>query len=92
MHASKTTVTILGSGSCVPRLERSSCSILVSAPGESLLFDCGAGTTRRLLRAGAAPATIDRVFLSHYHPDHSSELVYLLFAAAYADPGGRSAG
>ena len=45
-------VTILGSGTCVPSLRRSSCSVLMeTAPGTKLLFDSGPGTMRRLLES-----------------------------------------
>ena len=45
------TVTILGSGTCVPSLKRSSCAVLMEVGGERLLFDSGPGTMRRLLEA-----------------------------------------
>jgi len=46
------TVTILGSGTCVPSLARSSCSFLIRIHNNLLLFDLGVGTMRRLLEAG----------------------------------------
>ncbi len=45
------TVTILGSGTCVPSLKRSSCSVLMEIGERRLLFDSGPGTMRRLLEA-----------------------------------------
>jgi len=45
-------VTILGSGTCVPSLKRSSCSILAKIRDKFLLFDSGAGTMRKLLENG----------------------------------------
>jgi len=42
-------LTILGSGTSVPSLERSSCSILLDLGDDKLLFDLGPGTMRRLL-------------------------------------------
>lgn len=79
-------ITILGSGTCVPSLRRSSCSVWVESEGEGLLFDCGAGTIRRLLEAGKTLQDITYIFLSHFHPDHSAELVSILFSTKYA-PG-----
>lgn len=78
-------LTVLGSGTCVPRLDRSACSLLVVAAGTTLLLDCGPGTMRRLLEAGTTVFDIDAVFLSHFHPDHSGELVSFLFANKYPD-------
>lgn len=76
-------LTILGSGTCVPSLRRSACSVLMRIAGRSLLFDCGPGTMRRLLEAGVTIFDIDVIFFSHLHPDHSGELVTFLFGAKY---------
>ena len=37
--------------------------------GERLLFDCGEGTQRQLLRTVGLPE-LDAVFLTHFHADH----------------------
>ena len=79
------TVTILGSGTIVPSLARSTCSFLLEAAGMKLLFDIGPGTMRRLLEAGTTIGEIDVLLLSHLHPDHSGELVSFLFATKYSE-------
>ena len=86
---SHTEVTILGSGTCVPSLQRSSCSVLIETGNNKLLFDAGPGTMRRLLEAGHSIFDISHIFLSHFHPDHSGELVPFLFATKYPDKGKR---
>jgi len=73
-------VTILGSGTAIPSLRRGSPGLLVEVAGQSLLFDGGAGTLPRLLRAGVTVLDLDRVFYTHLHPDHTGDLVPLLFA------------
>jgi ribonuclease BN (tRNA processing enzyme) len=78
-------VTILGSGTCVPSLRRSSCSVLVETGEAKLLFDMGAGTMRRLLEAGVTIGEISHLFFSHLHPDHTGELASFLFASKYPD-------
>lgn len=78
-------VTILGSGTCVPLLQRSSCSVLMQTGGSRLLFDSGPGTMRRLLEADTTIFDLDYIFYSHFHPDHSAELIPLLFATKYPD-------
>jgi ribonuclease BN (tRNA processing enzyme) len=83
------TVTILGSGTCVPSLERSSCSAMMEVGGARLLFDSGPGTMRRLLRANTNIFEVDYIFYSHFHPDHSAELVPFLFSIKYPDMGQR---
>lgn len=78
-------VTILGSGTCVPSLRRSSCSILTKIRDKFLLFDSGAGTMHKLLENGVAIFDVSFVFFSHFHPDHTGELVPFLFANKYPD-------
>lgn len=73
-------VTILGSGTCVPSLKRSSCSMLLECGPDKIVFDMGPGTMRRLLENGTRIQDITHVFLSHFHPDHCAELVSFLFA------------
>lgn len=79
------TVTILGSGTCVPSLERSACSVMITTGGARILLDCGPGTMHRLIAAGSSIHEVTHLFLSHFHPDHSSELVPFLFATKYPD-------
>ena len=78
-------VTILGSGTCVPSLKRSSCSILMNIRDKFLLFDSGAGTMRKLLENRVEIYDVSFVFYSHFHPDHTAELVPFLFANKYPD-------
>ena len=82
-------LTILGSGTCVPSIERSSCSVMLAVGGTKLLFDSGPGTMRRLLRANTSIFDVDYIFYSHFHPDHTAELVPFLFATKYPDMGQR---
>ena len=83
------TITILGSGTCVPSLQRSSCSVLMQTGTTRLLFDSGPGTMRRLLEAETTIFDLDYVFYSHFHPDHCAELVPLIFATKYPDENRR---
>jgi len=78
-------ITILGSGTCVPLLKRSSCSVLVQIENNNLVFDSGPGTMRRLLRAGLTINDVSHLFYSHFHPDHIGELVPWLFATKYPE-------
>ena len=82
-------VTVLGSGTCVPSLERSACAVLMQIGDRQLVFDAGPGTMRRLLEAGTDIYHIDYLCFSHFHPDHSAELVPLLFATKYPDASRR---
>jgi len=85
-----TSVTILGSGTCVPSLKRSSCAVLLEIGETKLLFDSGPGTMHRLLNAGIEIFDIDVIFYSHFHPDHTGELAPFLFATKYPDSNRRN--
>ena len=83
------TVTILGSGTGVTSLQRGSCSVLMRIGSSRLLFDSGPGTMRRLLESGTTIFDLNYIFYSHFHPDHSAELVPLIFATKYPDSNRR---
>jgi ribonuclease BN (tRNA processing enzyme) len=76
-------ITVVGSGTVVPRLERRQSCVVVEAGGETLVFDLGSGAVRGMLRADLDPFAVDRVFLTHFHPDHTVDLVTLLFCIKY---------
>ena len=78
-------VTILGSGTCVPSLDRSACAVLMRLNDTCLVFDAGPGTMRRLLEAGVLISEVSHLFFSHFHPDHTGELVPFLFANKYPE-------
>jgi ribonuclease BN (tRNA processing enzyme) len=84
-NKARPSVTILGSGTCVPSLNRSACSVLLTAGGQRMVFDLGPGTMQRLLMAGVTIFEVGHVFFSHFHPDHTGELVPFLFANKYPD-------
>jgi ribonuclease Z len=58
-----------GTGGSVPTARRGLPALLVRRGGEHLLFDCGEGTQRQLVRSVGLPE-IDTVFLTHFHADH----------------------
>lgn len=64
------TVTLLGTGSPQPRMDRFGPSILVEAGKQKLLFDCGRGATQRIEQLKIPFAQVDILFLTHLHSDH----------------------
>ncbi len=78
-------VVILGSGTAVPSLERGSPGLLVRTDQDTILFDGGSGTIRSLLKAGVRLTDIDYIFYTHLHPDHTADLVPMLFALRNPD-------
>src|SRR5919204_2576658 len=58
-----------GTAGSVPSARRNLPALLVRRGGDRLLFDCGEGTQRQLLRS-IGLADLDEVFITHYHADH----------------------
>ena len=79
-------VVILGSGTAIPVTTRGYAGISLHVAGEHLLFDAGPGTLKQLLAAGVTYLDLDRVFLTHFHPDHCLDLVSILFAMRIPQP------
>lgn len=73
---------VLGAGSILPRAGYGSSGYALR-PSERApwtLFDCGPGTLRALGEAGIAVGEVERVVLSHFHPDHCWDVFALAFA------------
>lgn len=79
-------IIIIGSGTSVPSLRRASPGIAVATGTHTLLLDSGPGTLRQMLRAGITINDIDAIVYSHFHADHTADLVPFIFAAKYS-PG-----
>jgi ribonuclease Z len=62
-------ITLLGTGAACPSVERNVAALALSREGETILFDCGEGTQRQMMRYGASFAFRD-IFFTHYHADH----------------------
>jgi ribonuclease Z len=58
-----------GTGGSVPSPRRGLPAILVRRGGDRLLFDCGEGTQRQLMRS-VGLVDIGCVFVTHFHADH----------------------
>ncbi|MEZ0539569.1 ribonuclease Z [Fibrella arboris] len=71
-------VTILGSGSASPALDRHQTAQLIHYGGDYFLIDCGEGTQYRLLEQRARPSRLKYIFISHLHGDHYFGLLPLL--------------
>ena len=70
---------VLGSGGPLGA-GRASAGYLVWVDGESrVMVDAGGGTFVRFHQAGATLADLDLLALSHFHPDHASDLPALLW-------------
>jgi ribonuclease BN (tRNA processing enzyme) len=83
-------ITVVGSGTVVPCLERRQSCVVVRAGGQTLVFDLGSGAVRGMLGSGLDPLAVDRIFFTHFHPDHTVDVVPLLFAINYGAPEKRT--
>ncbi len=63
-------VVFLGTAGSMPTARRGPSATLVRRGGERLLFDCGEGTQRQLLRSDVGLVDLHEIFLTHFHADH----------------------
>lgn len=70
----------LGTGTILSGSQRSCSATILEIPELKILVDIGAGTLRRMAVEGIDANSIDYIFLTHFHPDHISDLVPFLFA------------
>jgi ribonuclease BN (tRNA processing enzyme) len=72
---------VLGSGGPRGRDDRAQAGYLVWVDGKArVMVDAGAGTFIRLKESGADRQQIELLALSHFHPDHASEVPGLLWS------------
>ncbi|NOJ96401.1 ribonuclease Z [Corallococcus sp. CA049B] len=62
-------LTFLGTSAAQPTLHRGLSGLAVKADADLLLFDCGEGTQRQMVRFGTG-FTVDAAFFTHFHADH----------------------
>jgi ribonuclease Z len=67
----------LGTAASRPTVERNVASLALMREGETLLFDCGEGTQRQMMRYHVSFALND-VFFTHFHADHVIGIIGLL--------------
>ena len=66
----------LGTSAARPTVERNVSSVALVREGETLLFDCGEGTQRQIMRYGVG-FSFNEVFFTHFHVDHLIGLIGL---------------
>ena len=76
-------IMFLGTGTGVPRADRGSPGLLFTVCKTLILVDCGAGTMRQLDRLGLSYNDLDFLLFTHFHPDHTADIVPYLFATRY---------
>jgi ribonuclease Z len=71
-------VTFLGTAGSVPTPKRSLPAVVVEREGEQIMFDCGEGAQRQIIRAKIGFHKKMKVFITHMHGDHVLGLPGLL--------------
>ena len=70
-------LTFLGTSASRPTVERGVSSLALVREGETLMFDCGEGTQRQMMRYGVG-FTLEDIFFTHFHTDHYLGVLGLL--------------
>jgi len=70
-------ILLLGTSASRPTVERNVSSLAVHREGETLMFDCGEGTQRQMMRYGVSFALQD-IFFTHMHADHLLGVIGLI--------------
>ncbi|MGH7569487.1 MAG: ribonuclease Z [Gemmatimonadales bacterium] len=70
-------VTFLGTSAARPTVERNVSGLAVVREGETLLFECGEGSQRQMMRFGVSFA-FSEIFFTHFHADHFLGVIGLI--------------
>jgi len=76
-------VRFLGSGNAFSDGGRANAAIHVTAPGVSLLLDCG-GSALPAIKKHVDPASIDAIAVTHLHGDHFGGITFLVLEQHFA--------
>ena len=77
-------LVLLGTGTCQLEEHRAASAVLLEMGDLRLVFDFGRGVATRLAGLGLEQDDVTHVVLSHFHPDHVSDLIPYLQAAAWS--------
>lgn len=70
-------LTFLGTAAARPTVGRNVSSLVIQREGEVMMFDCGEGTQRQMMRYGTG-FSLDDIFFTHLHGDHFLGVIGLL--------------
>ena len=67
-------ITMLGTGAALLDPDRGHTAIVVEVGGRGYMLDCGTGATRKMIEANIDPTSIEAMFLTHLHFDHTADI------------------
>jgi ribonuclease Z len=70
-------ITFLGTAAARPTVGRNVSSLVIQREGDLMMFDCGEGTQRQMMRYGTGFSFND-IFFTHLHADHFLGVIGLL--------------
>ena len=79
----------LGVSSGMPQAGGACSGYVIKSGGELSLVDCGGGVSSSFLRRGLEPPAVKRIFISHTHPDHVSDLplfIQMIYLSGREEP------
>lgn len=79
-------VIFLGTSGSTPTVERGMPAIAIKYGSELMLWDCGEGTQRQMMRFKAGFGSINAIFITHPHLDHYIGLYGLLETLRLSSP------
>jgi len=74
-------ITFLGTVSGIPSLRRNHPAITLeyfTDYRDALLFDCGEGTQKQLMKSDISFMQINKIFITHWHADHFAGLIPMI--------------
>jgi len=74
-------LTILGTGTNQLELHRMASSVLIQLGKLNILYDMGRGISQRLVELKLKQDDIEHIIISHFHPDHISDIIPYIQAA-----------
>jgi ribonuclease Z len=63
-------LVFFGTAGSMPTAQRAPSALLLRRGADKLLFDCGEGTQRQMLRSSVGLIELREIYLTHYHADH----------------------
>ncbi len=80
---------LLGTGTCQLQTHRMASSVLVELDDLRFIYDFGRGIATRTAEIGLKQDDLEHIVLSHFHPDHLSDLIPYLQAACWSQTNPR---